>query len=99
MHPGNFDCFRVSIEQSWRKGADDITTDLKGLMNWRRLVHRAGNRFEILSIKSKGINIAIPPHNIERMMRVSYAGPTRTILDQNLHIFILVDRKQFGRPV
>ena len=59
----------------------------------------AGNWLEVLGVERERVNVAIPPNNIERMMRHRYARPARSILHQDLDIFFLVDRIQFRRSV
>ena len=73
VHPRNFDRFRMRIEKARRKGADDVATNLKRLMDRRRLMHRAGDRLEILRVERERIKIAIPADGIERMMRQRHA--------------------------
>src|SRR5215468_2622435 len=51
VHPRNSDSLWMRIEHAWRKCADDVTANFERLMDWRRLVDRAGNRLEVLRIK------------------------------------------------
>src|SRR5215472_15203934 len=44
VHPRDPDGLWMRIEHPRRKGADDVTANLKCLMDWRRLVDRARNR-------------------------------------------------------
>src|SRR3954470_746807 len=99
MNPRDLHRLRVSVEQARSKRADNITANLEGLMDGRGLMHRPCNRLEILSIKGEGVDVTIPSDDIERMMRIRDTGPTRTILNQNLDIFVLVDGEKFGRPM
>src|SRR4051812_35951565 len=99
MNPRDLHRFGVSVEQARSKRADNITANLEGLMDGRRLMHRPGNRLEILSIKGERVDVTIPSDDIERMMRIRDTRPTRTILNQNLDIFVLVDGEKFGRPM
>src|SRR5439155_27156268 len=80
VHPRNFYRLRVRIEQARRKCAHNVTANLKRLMDRRRLMHRAGDRLEILRVKSKRIKITIPADGIEWIMRERDARETRTVL-------------------
>src|SRR5438046_10493622 len=75
VHPRNFHRFRMIIEHARRKGADDVTANLEGLMDWRRLMDGAGDRLEILRVEGEGIDEAIPAEDIERMMGVHHSRP------------------------
>ena len=99
VDPRNFHCFRMGIEQAWRERANNVTANLKRLMDGRWLMDGAGNWLEVLGVERERVNVAIPPNNIERMMRHRYARPARSILHQDLDIFFLVDRIQFRRSV
>src|SRR5207248_8954126 len=68
-------------------------------MDWRWLMNRAGDRFEILGVERKRINVSIPADDIEGMMRHRHAGPTGSIFDQNLDVPFLVDWVKLGRSV
>src|SRR5438552_7364164 len=87
----------MRIQESRRERADNVTADLESLMDRRRLMHGAGNRLEILRVKSEWINVAIPADDVERVMRHRHAGPARTILYQNFRVLFLVDRVELGR--
>src|SRR5438477_10541707 len=89
----------MGIEQAWREGADNIATNLKRLMDWRRLVHGPGDRLEILRVERERINVTVPAHDIERMMRHRHAGPAWTVFHQNLSVLFLVDGIELGRRV
>src|SRR5881392_4062228 len=89
----------MGIEKTRRESADDVTTNLKGLMDWGRLMNGAGDRLEILGVKGERINVSVPTDDIERMMRHRHAGPTWAVFHQNLSVFCLVDRIQLGRSV
>src|SRR5205814_9860977 len=89
--------FRMRIEHSWRERADNVAAHLKGLMNRRRLMHRAGDRLEILGVKSKWIEIAIPADRIERMMRMHNSSEPRPILHQDFDVYLRIDREHFTR--
>src|SRR5207302_10331625 len=80
VHPRDLYRFGMRIEQPRRERADDITTDLECLMNRRRLVHGAGDRLEILGVKSEWVNVSIPANDIERMMRHRHDGPAWAVL-------------------
>src|SRR6266702_7925943 len=67
VHPWNPDRFRVSVEHARRERADDVAANLERLMDRRRLMHRAGDRLEILRIKGEWVKIAIPADCIEGM--------------------------------
>ena len=60
-------------------------------------MHRASDRFEILRIKREWIQITVPADRIERMMRQGDARESGAIFDQNIDIFLLIDRDQLGR--
>src|SRR6185503_14642923 len=90
VNPRNFHRFRMGIEQARRERADNVTANLKRLMDGRWLVNRAGNRLEILGVERERINVAIPANDIERMMRHRHARPARSVLHQDLGIFFLV---------
>src|SRR5437763_2818668 len=96
VHPRNLHCFRMRIQHAGRECADNVTTHFKGLMDRRRLMDRAGNRFEILGVKSKRIEIPIPAERVERMMRMDHARKPRTVLHQDLDVFLAVDREHFA---
>src|SRR4030095_7302366 len=99
MHPRNLDRLRMCIEEAWRERADDITAHFKGLMDRRWLVHRARNRFEILCVESERIEITIPPDRIERMLGQGHACETRTVLNQNIYVFLFVDGNDLRRSM
>src|SRR5947207_14191907 len=61
VDPRNFDSLGVRIEQARRESTDDVAADFKCLMNGRRLMHCSGNRLKVLSVKSKGVNVTVPP--------------------------------------
>src|SRR5437868_6896203 len=85
----------MSIEEARCEGANNVTTNLKRLMDRWRLVHGSGDRLEILCVKREWIEITIPADCIERMMRKRHARETLTVFDQNIDIFFFVDREQF----
>src|SRR5260370_39931562 len=87
----------MRIQESRRERADNVTADLKCLMDRRRLMHGAGNRLEILRVKREWINVAIPADDVERMMRHCHAGPAPTVLYQNFRVLLLVERVELGR--
>src|SRR5438067_12384034 len=87
----------MRIQESRRERTDNVTADLECLMDRRRLMHGAGNRLEILRVKSEWINVAIPADDVERVMRHRHAGPARTVLYQNFRVLFLVDRVELGR--
>ena len=99
MHPRNLDRFRMRIEEARRERADDVTANFKGLMDRRRLMHRAGNRFEILRVESERIEIAIPADRIERMLRQRHARETRAVFNQNIDVFLFVDGDDLRRSM
>src|SRR5207249_1590553 len=92
VHPWDFHCFRMGIQNSRGKSANDVSTDFKSLMDRRRLMNSARNRFKILGIKCERIQVAIPTNRIERMMGKSHSSKPRPILDQNIDVFLLIDR-------
>src|SRR5438552_19040138 len=89
----------MGIEKTRRESADDVATNLKGLMDWGRLMNGAGDRLEILGVKRERINITVPTDDIERMMRHRHAGPAWAVLDQNFRILLLVDCVQLARSM
>src|SRR5437588_13076350 len=89
----------MGIEKARRERADNVSPNLKRLMDWRRLMNRAGDRFEILGVKRERINVSIPADNIERMMRHGHTRPTGSIFHQNLGVPFMVDQIQLGRSV
>src|SRR6266581_4695836 len=95
VHPRNLHCLGMIIEEARCESADDVTTNLKRLMDRWRLVHGSGDRLEILCVKREWIEITIPANCIERMMRKRHARETRTVFDQNIDIFLFVYRDQF----
>src|SRR5437763_12881420 len=69
VHPRNFHGLGMGIEETRCECANNVPTNLKRLMNGRRLMDRAGNRLEILGVERERIEITIPAHRIEGMMR------------------------------
>ena len=65
---GRRDVEVLRIEEARRKCANDVAADLKGLMDRRRLMHCASDRFEILRVERERIQITVPTDGIERMM-------------------------------
>src|SRR6266480_5637421 len=59
VHPRNPDRFGMGIEHARRESADNVAANLERLVDWRRLMHRAGYRLEILRIECEQIKIAI----------------------------------------
>src|SRR5207249_2714754 len=89
----------MGIEKARRERADNVSTNLKRLMDWRRLMNRAGDRFEILGVERERINVPIPADDIEGMMRHRHTSPARAVLDQNFRVLFLVDCVQFARSM
>src|SRR5437870_12203463 len=89
----------MCIEQSRCERADDVTANLKRLMDRRRLMHRASDRLEILRVKSEGIKITIPADGIEGMMGQCNARETHAGLYQNIHMLLFIDRNQLSRRI
>ena len=89
----------MGIEQARCKSANDVTANLKCLMDRGRLMHGSGNRLEILGVESERIKITIPTDHIEWIVRHGHAGKSRAILNQKIDILLLVDGDQFTRPV
>src|SRR5213595_2312819 len=89
----------MGIEKTRRESTDDVTTNLKGLMDRGRLMNRAGDRLEILGVKGERINITVPTDDIERMMRHRHACPARAVLNQNFRVLLPVDCVQFVRSI
>ena len=85
MHPRDLDRFGMRIEKARRERADDIAANLKGLMDRRRLMDRAGDRLEILRVECERIDDSHPSRRrIERMMRQRHARQARAIFHQNI---------------
>src|SRR5262249_35562077 len=99
VYPRNFYRLRMCIEHSRRKRAHHISANLKGLMDRRRLVHRSGDRFEILRVEGERVEIAIPTDRIERMMCQRDPRESWSILYENVDVFLLIDGNYFARPV
>src|SRR4026209_1698766 len=89
----------MRVEHARRKGAYYISADLERLMNRWRLMQRAGNRLEILCVESERVEIAIPPDRIERMMRQRHPRKSRSILYENIDVFLLIDSNYLARTV
>src|SRR5438477_1081294 len=64
VDPRNFYRFGMGIEKTRRERADNVSANLKRLMDRGRLMNRAGDRFEILGVKRERINVSIPADNI-----------------------------------
>src|SRR5262249_62050709 len=99
VYPRNFYCLRMCIEHSRRKRAHHISANLKGLMDRGRLVHRPGDRFEILRVESERVEIAIPPNRIERMMRQRHARESWSVLYENDDVYHLIACNYLARDV
>src|SRR6266849_3984608 len=69
----------MGIEKARRESANDVTANLKRLMNGRRLMDRAGDRLEVLRVEGEWINVAVPANNIEGMMCHRHARPARPV--------------------
>src|SRR6266498_758031 len=82
-----------------REGANDVPTNLECLMDRRRLMHRSGNRLEILGVESERIKITIPTEHIEWMMGHGHSRKSRAVLNEKIDILLLVDGDQFAWPV
>src|SRR5947209_4970538 len=87
------------IKHPWRESADYIAANLEGLVDRRRLMDRAGDRLEILGVKSKRVNVAVPANDIERMMGVDNSRPAWAVFYQHRNVFLLVDNQGLGRTV
>jgi hypothetical protein len=87
------------IEHPRRERADHVTAHLKGLVDRRRLVHRAGDRLEIRRVEREGVEVSIPTECVEGMMRMNHARQAGAILDQHLHVLLRIDREHFGWPM
>ena len=77
----DFDRLGVRIQHSRSKGTDYKTGRLKGLMDRRRLMDRAGDRLKVVRIEGKGIHHAIPTHDIKRMIGECVLRPTIIVVD------------------
>ena len=99
VYPRDFHGLRMCIEHARSKCAHDVSANLERLMDWRRLVHRAGNWFEILRVKCERINEPIPADDVERMMRHRHHSPARAVFDQNFRVAFFVYGVQLSWPV
>src|SRR5258707_14759551 len=99
MHPWDFYGFRVRVEHARCKRANNISANLECLMDRRRLMHRARDRLEILRVERERIEIAVPAERVERMMGQGHTGESRSILDENIDILLLIDRNDFARTM
>src|SRR6266568_8980566 len=99
MYPWNFHSLGMRIEQARRECANNVAANLKRLMDRWRLVHRSGDRLEILRIERERIKITVPADRIEGMMRECHPREPRAVLYQNIDIFLFVDGEQLGRRV
>src|SRR6266480_5674964 len=99
VHPRNPYRFWMGIEHARRESADNVASNLERLVDWRRLMYRAGDRLEILRIECERIKIPIPADRIEGMMRKRHMCPTRAVLHQNIDVFLFVDGNDFGGPM
>ena len=91
VHPRDFHGLGMCIQKPGGEGTDNVTTNLKCLMNRWRLMDGAGDRFEILGVEGKGLQITVTADGTEGMVCQGYAGKARAIFDQNFDIFFLVD--------
>src|SRR4029453_10422403 len=89
----------MRIQQARRESTNDISADLKCLMDRRRLMDRAGDRLEILRVESERGEIPIPTDRIERMMRQRHARQSRSIFYENIDVFLLIDCNYFARTM
>ena len=48
--------------------ADDEAVALEGLVHRRRLVHAPDDRLEVVDVERPGIELAVPPDDVERMV-------------------------------
>src|SRR4030095_11688681 len=86
----------MRIEQSGRKSANDVTANLKCLVDRWRLMDRSGNRLGNLGGERERIEVTGPTNHIEWIVRHGHAGKSRAILDQKIDILLLVDSEQFA---
>src|SRR5436305_7944981 len=91
MYPWDSYGFRVRVEHSRRKCADDVTANFKGLMDRRRLMQCSSDRLEILRVKCEWVEIAVPADRIEGMLCKRHSRKARSIFYKNINIFLLVD--------
>src|SRR6267378_2292135 len=99
MHPWDFYGFRVRVEHARCKRANNISTNLECLMDRWRLMNRACDRLEILRVERERIEIAVPADRVEWMMGQRHTGESRSILDENIDVFLLIDRNYFARTM
>src|SRR5947208_16341732 len=89
----------MCVEHARRKRAYNISADFECLMNRWRLMHRSGDRLEILRVESEWIEITIPADRIEWMMRQRHPRKSRSIFYENIDVFLLIDCHDFARTV
>src|SRR6185503_21015722 len=57
--------FRIEVVWSRAERADDEAVALEGLVHRRRLMHAPDDRLEVVDVERPGIEVAIPPHDVE----------------------------------
>src|SRR2546421_12934667 len=86
------------IKLTWDKRANDEVWSLESLVDWWWLMDTPGNRLKVVNIEDPGIFIAIPTHNIKRVMLKPVAGNHMTNPDTYLEFTCFGTRGQFFWP-
>ena len=87
------------VEVARRKGADHKPVDLKGLVDRRRQVHRAGDRLKIIRVERERVKVAVPAHDIMRVTGHDVPRETIPILGQHGEIALLIHGENLARAV
>src|SRR5262245_58213897 len=99
MRIGNFDCIWVMIEEPWREGANHEAGSFKRLMNRRRLMDRACDWLEVISIECVWVNQTVPTDDIKWVMGHRVARQPLAMFDDHGHVLFTIDCVNLGRPV
>src|SRR3990172_6339179 len=83
------DAIRVIIKETWDKGTEHEVVALKSLVGGRGLMDPARDRLKVLNVEYPGIEISIPPDNIEGMMIQHMTGQAVAHFDSNLEFAAL----------
>src|SRR5258708_5780476 len=87
------------IKQAGTKRTDHEVMPFKGLMDWRRLMYPAGDRFKVVNAKRKGITTTVPANDIKRMMPVMNAIHPALLFRLNEEIPLFINSSQpLGAP-
>src|SRR5437764_46268 len=86
---------RVVIKLTRDKRAHDEVWSLEGLVNRRWLMDASGNWLKVVDIEDPGIFVAIPAHDVKRMVLIPVAGNHMTNSDTDFEFSCLSTRGQF----